>query len=262
MSSRRLRVAIDGPSGAGKSTIAKIVARELGYLYLDTGAMYRAVTLAALRRGLDFRGDGSSIAALAESLRIDLAPAAPGSKGPTVMVDGAPVTDQIRGPEVGHHVSLTAAIPGVRRALVRRQREIAGQGGAVLDGRDIGTAVLPEAEVKVFLTASLDERARRRLKEQLGRGFDVTFDEVRRELAERDRIDSSRQMDPLRRAADAVLVDSTGMTIEEVAAEVMKLCRRAARRPRCPGPPEAGVPGPGVPGSEGDPAPPGRKEGP
>ncbi len=256
MSSRRLRVAIDGPSGAGKSTIAKIVARELGYLYLDTGAMYRAVTLAALRRGLSFDGDGSSIATLAENLRIDLAPAGPNSSGPTVMVDGEPVTDQIRSPEVGRHVSLTAAIPGVRRALVRRQREIAGQGGAVLDGRDIGTAVLPEAEVKVFLTASLDERARRRLKEQLGRGFGVTFDEVRNELAERDRIDTSRQMDPLRQADDAVLLDSTGMTIEEVAAEVMKLCRQAAGRLE-----RAEAPRAGTPETAGYPATPERKEG-
>lgn len=229
MSSCRLRVAIDGPSGAGKSTIAKIVARELGYLYLDTGAMYRAVTLAALRCGLDFN-DGAAVSALAESLCIDLAPAAPGRHDPTVMVNGEPVTDQIRGPEVGRFVSLTASIPGVRRALVRRQRQIAGEGGAVLDGRDIGTAVLPDAEVKVFLTASLDERARRRLKEQLGRGFGVTFDEVRKELAERDRIDSSRAVDPLRQASDAVLVDSTGMTIEEVAGKVLELCRQACAR--------------------------------
>jgi cytidylate kinase len=230
-----LRVAIDGPSGSGKSTIARAVARELGCLYLDTGAMYRVVTLAALRAGTDV-GDETALTELARGLRIDLLPVEDGARGSgvaagtIVLLNGEPVTEEIRSPEVGRHVSHVASVAGVRRILVDRQREIARHGGAVLDGRDIGTVVLPDAEVKVFLTASLAERARRRLREQLATGFAVTYPEVSRELAERDRIDSSRAADPLRKAADAVAIDTTGMTIEQVTEAVLELCLRAVGR--------------------------------
>jgi cytidylate kinase len=214
-------VAIDGRSASGKSTVAREVAARLGFRHVDTGAMYRSVALAALRRGVPL-DDADALAALAASLEIDLRATAAGSR---VVVDGEDVTEAIRAPEVGDAASVVSAVPGVRAALVARQRRLGQGGGVVVEGRDIGTVVFPDAEVKVFLDASLDERARRRYEELVARGVHVGLDEVRRQQAERDRRDETRAVSPLRPAADAVVIDTTGRDAQEVIAEIVRLVR-------------------------------------
>lgn len=216
-------IAIDGPAGAGKSTVARRVAAALGYLYIDTGAMYRAVTLAALERGVD-PGDADALAELARSCRIELRPAGGGRVA--VELDGRDVSELVRSPAVDEAVSTVAAVPGVREALVEQQRRLAGRRGVVMDGRDIGTHVLPDADCKIFLTAGVEERARRRAAELHARGFAADVGEVRAELERRDRLDSEREVAPLRRAPDAHLIDSTGKTIDEVVADILEYCRR------------------------------------
>jgi CMP/dCMP kinase len=203
-------IAIDGPAGSGKSTIARMLAERLGLEYLDTGAMYRGVAFAALRRGVD-PADADDVARLAErvELRVD-------SEG--TRVDGVDASIEIRGPEVTRAVSIVAANPGVRRELVSRQREWArGRGGGVLEGRDIGTVVFPEAELKVYLTASPETRAARRSKEV----SDLDYETVAADLARRDALDQGRDSDPLRTADDAVVVDTTDRTIEDVLDELI-----------------------------------------
>jgi CMP/dCMP kinase len=203
-------VAIDGPAGAGKSTVARRVAARLGYTYVDTGAMYRALALAALEREVE---DASDLAELARTLDLR-------AEGSTVTLDGVDVTERIRGADVTERVSLVAAEPDVRFALVARQQEAARRQDVVMEGRDIGSAVLPDAEVKVFLTASLEERARRRAAET-----GVPEDQVMRSIEARDRADSRRAASPLVRAADAVEIDTTGRTIDEVVDEIVELAR-------------------------------------
>jgi cytidylate kinase len=198
-------VAIDGPAGAGKSTVARAVADELGFTYLDTGAMYRAVALAALRRGAE-------PALVAPLVRLDV--------GPRVCLDGEDVTEAIRTPSVSEAASRAAADPVVRRALVEQQRRLLGSGDWVAEGRDIGTVVAPSAEVKVFLTADPSERARRRAAEL---GLEV--EAVLADHAERDARDSTRDTSPLQAAADAVLLDTTRLSQEEVVARVVALAR-------------------------------------
>lgn len=213
-------IAIDGPAGAGKSTIARLVADRLGYIYIDTGAMYRAVTLAAIRRGIAVT-DEQALTTLAETCRISFSHRPELTPELRVGLDGDDVTLAIRTPEVGALVSPVAVVPGVRHAMVRQQREMAAGGGVVLDGRDIGTYVLPDAKHKFFLTADVHERARRRHRELTGRGITTTLAAVEQEVRERDYIDSHREMAPLKQADDAVIVDSTGMTIEQVVAAVL-----------------------------------------
>ena len=204
-------VAIDGPAGSGKSTVARAVAKRLGVAYLDTGAMYRSVTFAALRDGVD-PADGEALAKLAAGLDIQL--------GDRVLVDGVDATAAIRGPEVTAVVSAVSAHPPVRTEMVRRQRSWAAEhGGGVAEGRDIGTVVFPDADVKVFLTASEEERARRR--QQDDRTPDVTA--VAAELARRDSLDSTRTASPLRPADDAVVIDTTGRTVDDVVDQVVGL---------------------------------------
>lgn len=219
-------IAIDGPAGAGKSTIARLVANRLGYVYIDTGAMYRAITLAALRRGISM-ADEVALTELTEQSSIrfadDPAQLPPGR----VFLDDEDVTLAIRSPEVGAWVSPVATVPGVRHALVRQQRLLAAAGGAVLDGRDIGSYVLPDAKHKFFLTAAVAERARRRYVELSVRGVATTLADVEREVSQRDHIDSSRAMAPLCQAADAVVVDTTSMSIEEVVATLLRLVKEA-----------------------------------
>lgn len=211
--SSQLQVAIDGPAGAGKSTIAKLLARRLGLLYIDTGSMYRALTVKVLGAGYDFN-DQAAITALAEQVEIKLLPTHDG--GCQVLLNGADVTNEIRQPEVSRHVSLVARIPGVRQSMVQQQQSIAAQRGVVMDGRDIGTRVLPDALVKFFLTASTSERAKRRQLDLARQGYHVELDVLEAEIAERDAIDEHRPVDPLRPAAGAMLIDSTGLTIEQV----------------------------------------------
>ncbi len=218
MSAARLPVvAIDGPSGSGKSTVARAVADALGLDMLDTGAMYRSVTLAVLDRGVA-PGDASAVAALAATADIDAADG--------ITLDGRDVTAEIREPDVTAHVSAVAAHPEVRAILVPRQREWAQQhGGGVVEGRDIGTVVFPDAAVKVFLTASDDERARRRQRDEAGAAREVNVDRVREDLERRDHLDSTRTASPLQAADDALLLDTTGRSVAEVVDEIVQRFR-------------------------------------
>ncbi len=212
-------IAIDGPAGSGKSTVARALASRLGLDYLDTGAMYRAVAFAALRRGID-PDDAATVARLAALLDIDVAD--------TVVVDGVDATIEIRGPEVTRAVTAVAANPAVRIELCRRQREWGAEhGGGVIEGRDIGTVVFPGADLKVYLTASDSERAGRRSKEVL----DMDYDDVAADIARRDHADSNRSAAPLAVADDAVFVDTTGMSIDEVVDRVLALLPDAGTSP-------------------------------
>lgn len=217
---RKLLIAIDGPAGSGKSTVARAVAARLGLPYIDTGSMYRALTLKALRRGV-LLDDGSALGALAEATEIALA-------GDAVSLDGEDVTSDVRGEAVDAAVSEVSARREVRRRMVAQQRGLAA-GRAVMAGRDIGTVVLPEATLKVFLTAAPEERARRRLLEREVREA-VTVEDMLREISERDRTDSEREASPLAAAADAVVIDSTGRTIEEIVEEIVRMAERRAGR--------------------------------
>ncbi|HZT33263.1 MAG TPA: (d)CMP kinase [Bryobacteraceae bacterium] len=217
-STRRVVVAIDGPAGAGKSTIAKRLAARLGFTYIDTGAMYRAVSLWALRRGVDL-SDMHRTEQLAKAARIDLEP------GGRVLLNGEEVTDAIRTAEVGEAASVIAVLPGVRRAMVEKQREMGARTSVVMEGRDIGTVVFPNADVKVFLDASQPERVRRRLIDFQAQGQPVTAETLEEQIRERDQRDRSRAEAPLAQAPDAVYLDSTGLTIEQVEEEILRLVR-------------------------------------
>jgi len=208
-------VAIDGPAGSGKSTVARAVAARLGLAYLDTGAMYRAVAFAALRRGIDPE-DAGTVARLAEQVDIEV--------GDSVSVDGVDASIEIRGPEVTRAVTVVAANPDVRKELQRRQREWAeAHGGGVIEGRDIGSVVFPDADVKVYLTASDEERATRRSREVL----DMDYDDVAADIARRDYADSNRAAAPLTVPGGAVMVDTTGLSIERVVDRVLALLDQA-----------------------------------
>ncbi|MBI2912475.1 MAG: (d)CMP kinase [Chloroflexi bacterium] len=216
-------IAIDGPAAAGKSTVGRQVAAKLGYPFLDTGAMYRAFTWTTLHRGIDL-SDEEALSQLAASVRIDVGPPAPGSiEACTITVDGEDVTGKLRHPEVESAVSLVSRVAGVREALVRAQRELAGRRPVVMAGRDIGTVVLPNADLKVYLDASVEERARRRYEELSALGQDVTTESVLDDLRRRDRIDSRRPLSPLRAAPDAVIVNSNDLTLDQVVQKVLEL---------------------------------------
>jgi cytidylate kinase len=216
-------IAIDGPAASGKSTVGELLARHLGYLYFDTGVMYRAVTLAALLRGIPIQ-DEAAMTALAARLRIDvLPPTADDGRQYTVLADGVDVTWAIRAPEVDADVSAVSAYPGVRRALVVQQRRVAEEGRVVMVGRDIGTVVLPDADFKLYLDASVEERARRRWREVQARGRDAEYEPVLLLMRRRDEIDSGRKVSPLRAADDAVVLDTTDMDVGEVVAHVERL---------------------------------------
>jgi CMP/dCMP kinase len=214
---KRVIVAIDGPAGAGKSTIARRLAARLGFTYIDTGAMYRAVALWAIRQGLD-TGDVHRMEPLAQAAQIDLAPG-------HIWLNGEEVTDGIRTPEVSDGASKVSAIPGVRRAMVAAQRVIAGKASVVMEGRDIGTVVFPEAEVKVFLDANPRERVRRRLEEVAAKGGQAAEADLAAQMAERDERDSTRRDSPLLQAPDATYVDTTGLSIEQVEEAILKIVR-------------------------------------
>ena len=211
-------IAIDGPAGAGKSTVAKIVAEKLGYTYIDTGAMYRGVAWKTLRDDKD--APDEAILRAVHDIDVRLACTESGTR---VTVDGTDVTAEIRTPEVTHIVSRVAALGSVREKMVELQRAMAVDGAVVMDGRDIGTNVLPNADVKIFLTASVEERARRRYDEMAAKGYAVDFDELKDEIASRDKQDSERAISPLRQAEDAVLLDSTALSIDEVVARILEL---------------------------------------
>ncbi len=209
----RVSLAVDGPSGAGKSSVARAVAKRLGYIYIDTGAMYRAVAYRALRAGLEVAAHEAAIGALAGELQFEFRPV---GEEQHLFVDGEDVEGPIRTPEVGNLSSPVSAIPEVRRHLVAAQREMAAGGGVVMEGRDIGTVVLPGAEVKVFLTASEQERARRRQTQLTKRGVARSLEQILAEQRERDERDSTRAVAPLCQAADARLLVTDGMCKEAV----------------------------------------------
>ena len=218
---RELIIAIDGPVGSGKSTLARRVAELLGYVYIDTGAMYRSIALKALRHGVSLEA-ADPLTALAADTRVDLRAQDGGQR---VFLDGEDVTSAIRTPEVAQAASKVAVVPGVRRVLVAEQRRAGGQGGVVMEGRDIGTVVFPDAGLKIFLTASPEIRAERRWREHQQKGDAIDLARTLEEIHERDRRDREREDSPLVRAKDAVFVDSTAMEPEEVARLVVMLAR-------------------------------------
>ncbi len=204
-------IAVDGPAGAGKSTVSKIVAARLGYTYIDTGAMYRAVGLKLSRTCAD-------LVDIIDSVEIELDDKA------RVFLDGQEVTAEIRTPEISRLASDVSKFGFVRKKLTELQRKMAERGAVIMDGRDIGTEVLPNADVKIFLTATLEERARRRFEELKAKGQAADFDAVKTEIAQRDKQDTEREIAPLKQAADAILIDSTNLTIEEVVAQILAIC--------------------------------------
>jgi CMP/dCMP kinase len=214
-------IAIDGPSGSGKSTLGRMLARELHLLYIDTGSMYRAVALATIEAEVDPR-DSEAVVALATQSDIDLEGDPDSLK---VLLNGRDVTEQIRSEAVTAMSSIVSTIPGVRRAMVARQREM-GQRGAVLNGRDIGTVVFPDADIKFFLTATPEERAERRCKEDRLTNENVSFAQTMAEMIERDRRDSTRADSPLKAADDAIVIDSSGLSIDEVCERMMEHVHR------------------------------------
>jgi cytidylate kinase len=223
-------VAIDGPSGSGKSTVARRVAQRLGFRYLDTGAMYRALTWQALDQRLDLE-DATALGELAERVRLE-----PGTnpRRPTIAIDGTDVSAPIRSRAVTNAVSAVSAVPAVRAALVRRQRELMADGGIVVEGRDIGTTVAPDAPLKIFLTASSEARAARRHRQLAAAGDAAAEQDTRAEIERRDARDSNRAASPLSQAPDAVVVDSTTRTIDEVVGEVLAVATQRGLAPRAP----------------------------
>jgi cytidylate kinase len=225
---RASTIAIDGPAASGKSTAGGGLAQRLGYLYLDTGAMYRAVTWEALKRGLDI-ADEQAVTELAQTLEIEIAkPETEDGRQYTVLADGEDVTWQVRRPEVDAFVSPVSAYPGVRRALVEQQRRIGQRGRVVMVGRDIGTVVLPNADLKIYLDASAEVRARRRYLELLERGDDADYDEILKAMQLRDEIDSHREVAPLKAAEDAIRIDTDNLGIDEVLDVLEKLVEETA----------------------------------
>jgi cytidylate kinase len=216
-------IAIDGPAGAGKSTVAEALAQRLGYLYFDTGVLYRAVTLAALRREIS-PGDEAALAALVEQIHIDVEPPrVRDGRTLTVLLDGEDVTWAIRTPEVERNVSAVSAQAAVRQALLQRQREVAARGGVIMAGRDIGTVVLPDADLKLYLEASAAVRARRRQGDEEQRGLERPLDVVLADILRRDDIDTHRAVSPLRAADDARVIDTENVDIAGVLAKIERV---------------------------------------
>lgn len=215
---KKITVAVDGPAGAGKSTIARAVAEMLGILYIDTGAMYRAVTLKVIRDNIDVNNI-IFIKNILDNINIVL-------KGDRVFLDGEDVSKEIRGQDVNNLVSKVAAEPIVREKLVELQRDIARNTSVIMDGRDIGTNVLKDADIKIYLTAEVEERARRRFHELENKGYDVDFESIKNDIVKRDEIDSRREKDPLRAADDAITVDTTGKSIKNVTDEIFDIIKK------------------------------------
>ena len=227
---KKLTIAIDGPAGSGKSSVARLVAQKLGYVYLDSGAMYRAVALNALQNGAFALSSESELESLAHNSHIELRPVPPSLQDPCihnrVLLGGVDVTQAIRTNEVAQAASRVATIAGVRKILVAEQQRAGAGGGVVMEGRDIGTVVFPNAELKIFLEATPEARAERRWKEHIEKGEDVELKQVIDEVHERDRRDTERKVSPLIRAADAVLVDNTAMDVEETARLIVLLAHQ------------------------------------
>ncbi|WP_207694987.1 cytidylate kinase [Enterococcus sp. DIV0212c] len=209
---KKISIAIDGPASSGKSTVAKILAKKLNDIYCDTGAMYRVLTYLAIKNDVDFE-DEEGLVTLCLEHTISFKQT---DKEQLVFIDGIEVTEEIRQPDVTNAVSIVAKHAAVREKMVELQQKIGRAGGVVMDGRDIGTAVLPDAEVKIFLVASVEERAERRYKENVEKGITTDFDTLKKEIEHRDYLDSTREVSPLKQAKDAIKIDTTGMNIDEV----------------------------------------------
>lgn len=222
---KSIQIAIDGPAGAGKSTIAKIVAEALGFTYIDTGAMYRAVTYKAIQQNIHL-DDEEKLADMLAASTIDLKPSA---QGQLVFLDGKDVSAEIRSNEVTSSVSQVAAHAKVRELLVGEQQKLAANGGVVMDGRDIATHVLKNAELKIFMSATVEERARRRLIDNQKRGIDASLEKLQEEIALRDKKDSEREASPLVQAEDAIFLDTTALSIDEAAQAILKLAQERMR---------------------------------
>lgn len=216
-----IRIAIDGPAGAGKSTIAKLAAEALNYTYVDTGAMYRALTFAALQQGMDL-ADEQTLLELLMNTTIVLQPS---DEGQQVIVNGENVSELIRSQDVTAHVSQVAAHAQIRSEMVRRQMELAASGNIIMDGRDIGTHVIPDAELKIFMSATVEERARRRYEDNIARGIEADLEQLKLDIIRRDTLDTEREASPLVQADDALYLDTTKLTIEQVVAEIVRLAR-------------------------------------
>jgi cytidylate kinase len=226
LADRKLIIAIDGPAGAGKSTVARAVARRLGYLFINTGAMYRAVAWKALNKGVSL-DEADRIGQIAGDSLIEMTGEVDSMR---VLIDGRDITDEIATPQTGQAASVVSAIPAVRRALVARQQEMGRAGGVVMEGRDIGTQVFPNAEVKIYLDASSEARAERRFAEDAARGVAVaSFDQMKSEIEERDHRDKTRADSPLTQAEDAVYIDSSAMTIDQVVEQILEIVKSKRR---------------------------------
>lgn len=217
-----MNIAIDGPAGAGKSTVAQLVAKQLGFTYIDTGAMYRALTWMAMENNVPLERE-ETLLELLRSITIILKQEPTGQK---VFVDEQEVTTEIRHPQVTRQVSLVAKHPKVRALMVKLQQDLATKENVVMDGRDIGTHVLPHAEVKIFLTASIEERAMRRYKELMDKGHQPYLEELKQEIATRDKLDSERETAPLKCAEDAIVLDSTGLSIPQVVERIVDIYKK------------------------------------
>lgn len=213
---QKLSIAIDGPAAAGKSTVAKIIAEHYSYIYIDTGAMYRALTYKALDANVNLKNE-EKVADVLSTITIDLNPS---DKGQIVLINKENVTEMIRTDEVTNNVSFVAMHAKVREEMLRRQRDLAADGGVVMDGRDIGTHVLPNAEVKIFLKASVEERAKRRYEENIKKGFSADLEKLKIDIANRDQLDSEREFAPLKKADDAIELDTTALSIEDVVSKI------------------------------------------
>lgn len=223
--SKKISIAIDGPAAAGKSTVAKIVAEKLSYIYIDTGAMYRALTLKSLNKMIDLENEEALFHVLSDT-KIELLPS---NENQLIFLDGEDVTSEIRSSNVTNSVSIVARHALVREEMVKRQQEFAASGGVVMDGRDIGTHVLPNAEVKVFLLASVEERAKRRHEENMNKGYPSDIKKLQEEIALRDKMDTERKTAPLKKAKDAVEIDTTSLSIDEVVQNILVLAEERIR---------------------------------
>jgi len=227
MKKNGLIIAIDGPAAVGKSTMGKLVARELGFLYIDTGAIYRAITWKVLKNNIN-KNDENMISDLVSNTCIIIERENTNSLKDYyhIFVDGEDVTEEIRNPKIDRNVSQIARLPKIRKQLIYLQRKLAEKGNIVMEGRDIGSVILPKADIKLYFTASEEERIRRRYKELIDKGYNVDYEEVKKQIVQRDEIDSKRKYAPLIKAKDAILIDSTEKSIEEVKNEILRIIKK------------------------------------